>query len=184
MKREYLDLYRMSRVCDIPVEMLNSLLFEEIQNLYMDFGQSITETQVKYEANRLKEIVLSGKYRTWMAGDVHTALQSMVDGRAGDYRKVTIQSIQKALRHAYEIRCELNRTTNDLPDTTVSSRSQAEANRWLPYIKWWLNFNVDPDQVSVDDYARAVENGSLSDLTDMWRNSRTPGPIFNGVNRY
>ena len=181
MKREYFDIYRDSIVKQLAKVNCENWLLEEITNLYCDFGQRTDNDQLRYEANRLKEIVISPKYRNWTVSEVHFALQGMLSGTV-DYKKVTIKSVQSALDYAFRLRQDQNRRKNDNEiSDSFSDKSSKEADYWLPYIRWWMDNEIDSEQVSVEEYNNAKQNGMLNDLTTMWKGSKQHGPLMEGV---
>ena len=169
------DKYRLTAVRELPIHDLQVWLIEELENLYRDFSQKIEMPQLKYEAKRLKEMVSSPQYNKWDCGNIHAALQTMIE--SGSYRKVSVFSIKTALASALKITQQENRIAANKGEFVNVDRIQAakDAAYYAPYMKWWMKYNVDPKQVDAHMFNKAKKNGELQAFTDKWRDTRNPG---------
>lgn len=182
---ELYDKYAFVEVRNILQNELKNLLADELESLYRDFSQSFDQTQVNHEIWRLlKE--LKENYKTWQFADVHTAFQYMLDKSVNSYRKVTVQSLFFCLKHTRDLKQrQASKTGGEYVKNESTPEQRAEFAKagayYGPYIRWWMQYNVDPKQVSVHMYNEAKENNQLQTLTDMWRDSRqmeTEGMTF------
>lgn len=178
MEREYYDKCRLTKVCELPTDLINNWLTEELTNLYWDFAQKIELEQLKHEAKRLKETIKSPQYSGWDCGDVHAALQTMLSSGT-NYRKLSFFTINSALSGALKQRQQDNRIDGNKSEPVEIDRilCQRDGAYHGSYIVWWMQHNIDPKQVDVHMYNLAVKGDSLNSLTDKYKNTRVPGFI-------
>lgn len=173
---ELIDKYQFEEIRFIDNDVLLDLVADELQCLYLDFSQKIDTTQIPHETKRVVR-ELQKNFKTWHFGDVHTAFQLMLDRSIYSYSKVTVRGLFNCLNTARELkRKRESRTGGEFQKVEYASEDRkkfAQAGAyWGPYLRWWLQYNVDPKQVDVAMYNEAKENNQLQALTNKWKNTR------------